>query len=102
LLPNNQCKSKIIHGIFKIGKQEAITSETDRLVIQDDEALICFCKSIHHSLFKEDINLGRAYMLEGIACLEKEKRETESPDVFPIQVDVIKYQDLPDSLVYNS
>jgi len=102
LVPNELCGRESLHGLFKIGQQEEIINPTDQIMISNDEALISLAKGIHNIYYKEQQDIGANYIMQGITILEKEKREEESPDEFPIQVDVLQYSDLPDSLRYNS
>ncbi len=102
LVPDNLCGRKCLHALFKIGQQEEIISPSDTIMISNDEALISLAKGIHNIYYKEQQEVGANYIIQGISILEKERREEESPDEFPIQVDVMVYSDLPDSLRYNS
>ena len=102
LVPDNLCGRKCLHALFKIGQQEEIISPTDTIMISNDEALISLAKGIHNIYYKEQQEIGANYIIQGISILEKERREEESPDEFPIQVDIMSYSDLPDSLRYNS
>lgn len=102
LVPDELCGRTSLHALFKIGQQEEIVSPTDTIMISNDEALISLAKGIHNIYYKEQQEVGANYVLQGISILEKEKREEESPDEFPIQVDAYSYSDLPDALRYNS
>lgn len=100
LVPDALCGKKSLHGLFKIGKQELISSPTDSLIISNDEALIALAKGIYSMYYKEKSDEGAAYILQGISVLEKEKREEESSSEFPIQVDHSLYEDLSRALRY--
>lgn len=89
------CNSSCIHGLFKIGQQEDITTPNDPLLISNEEALISFSLGVYQLYHKQDQNLGASYILNGISILEKEKREEESPSEFPIQVDGMLTSDMP-------
>jgi len=102
LVPDNLCGKQCLHALFKIGQQEEIISPMDAIMISNDEALISLAKGIHNIYYKEQQEVGANYILQGISILEKEKREEESPDEFPVQVDPHSYSDLPEALRYNS
>lgn len=87
-----------VRGIFKIRQQEDITSGSDVLIIDNDEAIISLAKGIHMMYYKENMEGGAAHIINGISILEKVRREEESPTVFPLQVDAIQYMDLPEQL----
>lgn len=96
------CVGSSIHGIFKIGQQDDITTYNDPIIISNEEALISFCLGVHHLYHKQDQNLGASYVLNGISVLEKEKREEESPSESPVQVDTTLSTDMPSIFQYMS
>lgn len=102
LVPNNLCHKRSLHAIFKIGQQELITSDTDPIMISNEEALIGLAKGINLIYHKEQQEAGAGYILNAIALLDKEKREEESPSQSPVQVDGIYDGDLPEILRYHS
>lgn len=102
LVPHNLCGRSCLHALFKIAEQEVITSPTDEIIISNEEALISLAKGIHNIYYKEQQDVGANYILQALSVLEKERREEESPNEFPIQVDAESYSDLPDALRYNS
>lgn len=102
VVPNHLCNDKCIHGIFKISQQDDIISESDAIFIKNPEALICFCKGIYQIYYKEQPDIGAQYIFQGITILDKEKREEESPNQFPIQVDISTMGDLPYALKHFS
>lgn len=75
-----------VHALFKVSKQPDIIDGSQPIIIHDDNALLSLCKGIHLYYFKEQIAAGNEFLANGIRELEGEKRESESPDVFPIQV----------------
>ncbi len=99
-IPAEICNNSI-HALFKIGTQEDIVNDTDDLIINNEEALISFSIGIHNMYHKSNLELGAAYILQGISILEKQKREEESPTEFPIQVDGIMVNDMPSILRNN-
>lgn len=101
LVPTQACKHPSFHGVFKIAQQEDIVHPNDELVISNEEAIISLCKGVHQIYWKEQTELGAAYVLQGISILEKEKRQEESPNQFTIQVDPIMYADIPDAFRHN-
>lgn len=92
----------VIHGIFKIGQQDDITTWNDPIIISNEEALISFCLGVHHLYFKQDQNIGASYVLNGISILEKEQREEQSPSDSPVQVDTTLSTDMPSIFNYAS
>lgn len=92
LVPKPICGYKCVHGLFKISKQEEIISDSDEVIIDDTEALIALAKSIDYIYYKGQVDLGSAFYLQAISLLDKEKREEESPEVFPIQVEILNHQ----------
>lgn len=102
LVPAPLCGHPCIHGIFKIAQQEEITSDTDDLVIKNEEALIALAKGIDYMYYKDQPEAGAGYILQAISVLDKEKNEEESPDVFPIQVSGIYEGDMPEVMKYFS
>jgi len=102
LVPDELCGRDCLHALFKIGQQEEIVSPSDTIMVSNDEALISLAKGIYNIYYKEQQEVGANYVAQGITILEKEKREEESPEEFPIQVDAHSYSDLPDALRYNS
>lgn len=101
VIPDNLCRD-YVHGLFKIRKQEPITSHTQEIIIDDKEVLISLCKGIYNLLYKDQLEMGAGFINLGIGTLEKSKREQESPDQFPIQVDPILSSDIPNSFNYYS
>lgn len=87
-----------VRGLFKIRQQESITSGTDVLIIDNEEAIISLAKGIHMMYYKENMEGGAMHVINGISILEKVRREEESPTIFPLQVDPINYIDLPQQL----
>lgn len=102
LVPDNLCNRTCLHALFKIAEQEVITNPSDEIIISNEEALISLAKGIHNIYYKEQQDVGANYILQALSVLEKEKREEESPNEFPIQVNADSYSDLPDALRYNS
>ena len=102
LVPDELCGRECLHALFKIGQQEEIVSPSDTIMVSNDEALISLAKGIHNIYYKEQQEVGANYIMQGIDILEREKREEESPEEFPVQVDAMSYTDLPDALRYNS
>ncbi len=102
LVPNQMCGRTCLHVICKISQQEVISNATDELMITNEEALISLAKGINNIYYKEQTEAGANYILSALSVLEKEKREEESPNEFPIQVDVDSYSDLPNALRYHS
>lgn len=98
LIPTEICGCPSVHGLFKIAQQDQIVNDTDDIIITSREALICFSKGIYNMYYKEQMEIGAGYILQGIGILDKEKREEESPTEFPIQVDGIQFHDLPEIL----
>lgn len=100
LVPNSLCGRACLHAIFKIGQQETIISDTDWLMISNEEALISLAKSIHNIYYKENHELGASYFLQAITALAKEKKEEEANTEFPIQVEPIYGDDLGELKYY--
>lgn len=86
-LPDDLCKYSSVHGLFKVAEQPNIVSDSDTLLIRHREALISLCMAINYIFYKSQQDLGAQYFLNAITALEKQKREHESPDIFPVQVD---------------
>lgn len=89
-----------VHGLFKIDEQPIIVDGSQPIIIKDDEAIISLAIGVHLVYHKLDIQKGTVYIKQGINALEKEKREKESPDVFPLQVIGMTADDTPDILKY--
>jgi len=100
LVPNDLCHCQCLHGLFKIAQQDKIVNPTDSIMISNEEALIALAKGIHNLYYVEQHDKGMAFIAQGINALEKEKREEESPDEFPIQVDGTSCHDLAEALKY--
>jgi len=94
MVPTHLCGRTCLHGIFKISKQEKITSDTDNIIISNEEVLIGLAKSIHNIYNKEQQEIGASYFLQAISTLDKDKREEESPSESPLQVESIYGDDL--------
>lgn len=99
-VPDRACRNSCLHGIFKIREQEAIISDTDELIINNSEAIISLCMAIDNIFYKQDVNAGAGYFLQGISTLDKNKQERESPDVFPVQVQNLMHGDMPSIMNY--
>lgn len=96
LLPDDLCKNKsCVHALFKVRQQEDIVSDQDEIIIQNEEALICLAMSIDMIYYKGMLNEGAGMFLQAISTLDKEKREEESPEVFPVQVQRVLEGDMP-------
>lgn len=96
LLPDNLCRdTNCVHGLFKIKEQQQIISDTTSLTIANLEALISLAMSIDYIYYKKDLNQGANYFLQGISILDKNKSESDSPDLFPIQVSKLSDGDMP-------
>jgi hypothetical protein len=93
----SECSTHV-RGLFKIRQQENITSGSDVLIIDNEEAIISLAKGIHMMYYKENMEGGAMHVINGISILEKVRREEESPTIFPLQVDPINYMDLPEQL----
>lgn len=100
-VPTNLCKGKCIHGLFKIAKQERIANDTEQLILSNLEAIMAFTKGIYMLYYKENLEVGSSFILNGITILEKERREEESPSEFPVQVSGLMVDDVPEILKYN-
>jgi hypothetical protein len=94
LVPTHLCGRSCLHGMFKICKQEKITSDTDNIIISNEEVLIALAKSIHNIYNKEQQEVGASFFLQAISILDKDKREEESPSESPLQVESIYGDDL--------
>lgn len=88
--------TECVHGLFKIDNQPDIIDESQPLIIEDEEAIICLAKAIYFMYHKDDINQGQAYFMQAFNALEKQKREEEVEDVFPIQVIGAGSEDVPE------
>lgn len=86
IVPDKVCNETCIHGLFKIAPQQDISSPHDEVIINDPEILISLAMSIDMIYYKGDVEKGSAYFLQAISMLDKQKREEESPEEFPIQV----------------
>lgn len=84
------------HCLFKIEDQQKIVAENQPLIINEKEAIISLVMGIYFIYHKENIEMGNAYVLQGINALEKQKREEETEDTFPIQVVNMGASDTPD------
>lgn len=98
LVPSQLCGRKALHGLFKIAKQEEITSDTDSILLRDEESIISLAIGIYNMYHTTNLEKGANYVLQGVSDLEKEKREERSPDEFGIQVDGLLTDDLSQSL----
>lgn len=94
LLPDFLCRP-CVHGLFKVRKQPEIHSDTDEIIIDDKEVLISLAMGTYNLLSKQAPDIGAGYISNGVTLLEKQKRETESPEQFPIQMDSTIYADMP-------
>lgn len=94
LVPNELCSNGVVHAVFKIAQQEKIVSDTDMLMISNEEALISLAKAIYFMYYKEQPEQGASFFLQGISILEKEKREEEPAVENQIQVEGIYEGDL--------
>jgi len=95
-IPKTCCDT--VHGLFKIDEQPIIVDESQPIIISDDEAIISLAMGIYLVYHKQDIEKGTVYINQGINALEKEKREKESPDVFPLQLIGMTADDTPEIL----
>ena len=86
LVPNELCGQSVLHAVFKVAQQEKIVSDSDTLMISNEEALISLAKSIYSIYYKEQPEVGAGFFLQGITILEKEKREEEPAIENQIQV----------------
>jgi hypothetical protein len=100
-VPTAMCGKGCIHGLYKISKQEKIVNDTDRLILSNLEAIIAFTKGIYMLYYKENLEVGSSFILNGISILEKERREEDSPSEFPVQVTGMMVDDVPEILKYN-
>lgn len=101
-IPDHACTNSCVHGIFKIREQEEIVSDTDDLIIDNEEALISLCMAVDQIFYKQDVNSGASYFLQAIGTLDKNKAEKESPDIFPVQVQNLMHGDMPSIMNYLS
>jgi hypothetical protein len=102
LVPTLMCNKRSVHCIFKIAPQEHLIGGSDMVIIDDMETLISLAKAIDSIYYKEQLEVGSQYFLQAISLLDKNKREQESPNEFPIQVSVLNYGDTPNALRYLS
>lgn len=100
LVPPALCGLPTMHALTKISQQELITSNSDSLMISNQEALISLAKGIYLMYYKDQEERGAAFILQAISVLEKEKREESSPTESPVQVQGMYEGDLPKSLQY--
>lgn len=98
LIPNQLCGRTSVHCIFKIGKQEDITSDSDNIIIDSETALISLAMGVYSMYHKENQEAGASYILQGLSSLSKEKQESESAQEFPIQVERMYDGDLTSTL----
>lgn len=94
MIPNSCCDC--VHGLFKIDIQPDIIDGSQPIIINDEEAIICLAKGIYNMYHKDDIEKGQAFLLQAFNCLEKQKREEEVEDVFPIQIIGAGSEDIPE------
>lgn len=83
-----------VHALFKISRQPEIIDESQPLIINHENALLSLCKGMQLKFFKEQLVAGDQFLQQGIIFLEEDKRESESPTVFPIQVIGIGVDDI--------
>lgn len=102
LVPEPFCGKDVIHGLFKMAQQDLITSDTDSIMISNEEALIALAKGINNIYYKEQMDMGAAFIFNAIGILEKEKREEEAPSHSPIQVHFMYEGDTPPVMNYYS
>jgi hypothetical protein len=103
LLPDDLCKNRTcVHGLFKTRQQEDIVNDQDEIIIHNEEALISLAMAIDMIYYKNQVNEGAGMFLQAISILDKEKREEESPEVFPVQIERILNGDMPEVLNYIS
>jgi len=100
LVPNNCVCTTCVLGLFKVAKQDNIAFENQPLLIDNEEALISLCMGWHKFFNKQELDMGSTYILAGIAALEKETRELQSPMSTPIQIDGLGSDDMPEIFNY--
>lgn len=86
ILPEMCRDYECIHGLFKISKCPTLIDGSQPIFIRSKNALLALAKGIDLKFMKEQINVGDAFLAQGVASLEEENRETQSPTAFPIQV----------------
>lgn len=73
------------HCLFKISEPDPIVSESQRLIIDDMEALLSLCMGMDQSYDKKDLNLGESFIGKGIMSLDRELKSASSPVAPSIQ-----------------
>lgn len=101
LVPNTCGCTQTVHGSFKISQQENIAYGSQPLIIENEEAIISLAIGIYKQYYTSEIQEAQFYISEGLKVLDKEKREEDSPNVFPIQIDGIHSYDIPDVISRN-
>lgn len=102
MVPDSVCKNSCAYGLFKIREQEDIVSDTDTIIIDNEEALISLAMSIDYTYEKKNPQEGALYFLQAISILDKNKMQKSSPDEFPIQIRPMHEGDMPSILNYLS
>jgi hypothetical protein len=101
LVPNGCNCKQTIHGSFKISQQENIVYGSQPLIIENEEAIISLAMGIYKQYYTNELNEAKFFISEGLSALDKEKREEDSPNVFPVQIDGIHAYDIPDVISRN-
>lgn len=92
LVPEN-CGYSCVHGIFKESKPERIVNESQKMIIDDFEAIISLAMSMDYMFIKRTPESSLPYTVNGIKSLEDDNREHQSPSNSTIQVVGIQEDD---------
>lgn len=96
LVPDSCCIGEVAHLLCKISEQEDLISDTQSVIIQSEEALIALSQGIHNLYWKKDVDMGIAFINQGVQILEGQKRQQEPNSNFPIQVEFLGgHNDVP-------
>jgi len=87
LVPDKCGCKQVIHGLFKCDPQADICFDDQLLIIDNVEALISLVKGMYALYDTDESDKASVYISNGIGILEKNKRETEVAENFPVQVD---------------
>lgn len=89
---------QFVEAAFKISEPDPISSLSDRLIVDDLEAIMSMMIGSDQTFNVKAIELGEAFSAKGVVGLAEEERAGSSPTIQPVQLVGFEYEPDPETV----
>ena len=84
-VPKWDCECMTVHCLFKVAEPEFLAHPTQKLIIEDREAILSLTMSLDETYDKKNIEVGETLLTKGIINLDTDLNSSKANSVYPVQ-----------------